>query len=120
MKDRLCRSSLWGRVCLFAVVFAVSQAPVASSALTILSGPSFTKVITSPLAGTLTLTTDVASRVRVSVTDGTETWARDFFDYDTIHSVPLFGFKPARTYTITVTGTSGSTHHSTTVSLTVN
>lgn len=103
MKDLLFRSLHLGRLCLCAVVIAVSGAPAASLAVTILSGPSFTKFINSPLAGSLELTTDVPARVRVSVQDGTNVWQRDFFDYTTNHSVPLFGFKPSRTNQLTVT-----------------
>jgi hypothetical protein len=72
-------------------------------AVTILSGLSFTPAAAAPLAGTLQLTTDVPSRVSVSVNDGIEGWARDFYDYGTNHFVPLFGFKPGRTNNITVT-----------------
>ncbi|MGO8675137.1 MAG: aryl-sulfate sulfotransferase [Limisphaerales bacterium] len=74
-----------------------------AEALTILSGPSFTAASAAPLAGTLNLTTDVPSRVSVFVSDGMENWERDFYDYGTSHYVPLFGFKPARTNSITVT-----------------
>jgi hypothetical protein len=71
--------------------------------LTILSGPSFAAAASAPLAGTLELTTDVPSRVSVSVSDGMGSWERDFYDYGTNHSVPLFGFKPGRTNHVTVT-----------------
>jgi len=74
-----------------------------AKAVTILSGPSFTEATNAPLAGTLQLTTDVPSRVSVSVNDAVETWERDFFDYGTNHSVPLYGFKPGLTNEITVT-----------------
>ena len=74
-----------------------------SEAVIISSGPSFTKATNAPLAGVLQLTTDVPSRVGVSVSDGTETWERNFYDFSTTQSVPLFGFKPGRTNKITVT-----------------
>ncbi|HEY5911011.1 MAG TPA: aryl-sulfate sulfotransferase [Verrucomicrobiae bacterium] len=74
-----------------------------SEAITILSGPSFTRANRAPLAGTLDLTTDVPSRVSVSVSDGGQTWERSFYDYQTTHSVPLFGFKTRRTNNLTVT-----------------
>ena len=72
-------------------------------AITIVSGPGFVKATAAPLAGTLSVATDVPSRVSVSVTDGTETWTRNFFDYSLTHSLPLFGFKPGRDNEITVT-----------------
>jgi len=74
-----------------------------AEAVTILSDPSFTAATAAPLAGTLQLTTDVPSRVSVSVSDGVGSWERDFYDYGTNHCVPLFGFKPGRTNNITVT-----------------
>lgn len=39
----------------------------------------------------------------VSVSDGISTWRRSFFDYSTVHSIPLHGFKFSRTNEITVT-----------------
>jgi hypothetical protein len=76
---------------------------IGSQAITISSGPAFTQAAPAPLAGTLQLTTDVSSRVSVSVSDGMETWKRDFYDYGMTHTVPLFGFKPGRTNNTTVT-----------------
>jgi len=72
-------------------------------AVTILSGPSFTPATNAPLAGTLQLTTDVASRVSVLVSDGMDVWETDFYDFVTTHTVPLYGFKPDETNLIQVT-----------------
>jgi len=74
-----------------------------SPALTITAGPTFDPGSAAPLAGLLQLTTDLPSRVSVSVSDGTNTWQRNFYDYTTAHSMPLLGFKPNRTNSITVT-----------------
>jgi hypothetical protein len=52
-----------------------------TQAVTILSGPTFTPAANAPLAGVLRLTTDVASRVSVLVSDGTNLWERDFYDF---------------------------------------
>ncbi len=87
-------------VAALAVAMAVSPS---SPALTITTGPAFAPAAAAPLAGVLQLTTDVASRVSVSVSDGANTWQRDFYDYGTSHSVPLFGFRAGRTNNITVT-----------------
>jgi len=87
----------------FSLTVAVLGFSFCSHALTILSGLSFTQATNAPLAGTLQLTTDAASRVSVSVKDGYGSWQRNFYDFSTTHSEPLFGFKPARTNTITVT-----------------
>jgi arylsulfate sulfotransferase len=88
------------RLALFVAIASVS---VCSHALTISSGPAFMPASNAPLAGVLTLTTDQPSRVSVSVSDGTNTWARKFYDYRTAHFFPLLGFKPGRTNQITVT-----------------
>lgn len=72
-------------------------------AITILSGPSFTPSPNAPLAGLLSLTTDVKSRVSVQVDDGTNIWEKNFYDYSTSHSLTLLGFKPNRTNEIQVT-----------------
>src|ERR1017187_7915925 len=77
--------------------------PAWSPAITVLSGPSFTPAASAPLAGALQLTTDVESRISVVVSDGTDYWERDFYDFSTTHSVPLLGFKAGRTNQIVVT-----------------
>lgn len=74
-----------------------------SRGITIVSGPSCAKAPNAPLAGLLTLSTDVDSRVSVMVNDGTRIWQRSFHDYRKEHSVPLLGFKPDRTSLIFVT-----------------
>ena len=91
------RGVLW-----FLMAGMLSATP-SSYGVRILSGPTFTMATNAPLAGLLKLTTDANSRVSVSVKDGTNTWQRDFYDYGTTHSIPLLGFKPGRTNTITAT-----------------
>jgi len=86
-----------------AAIFALAASTTPSNAITVTSGPTFASVSTAPLAGTLALTTDVPSRISVSVTDGTNNWQRDFFDYTNNHSQILLGFKPSATNEITVT-----------------
>ena len=84
------------------MAFAFALSPC-SDAGTILSGPTFTPATNAPLAGVLSLTTAVNTRVSVLVSDGTDIWERDFYDFATAHSVPLLGFKPGRTNQILVT-----------------
>ena len=72
-------------------------------ALTVLSGPAFVPATNAPLAGLLQLATDVDSRVSVQVSDGANTWERDFYDFATTHSETLMGFKPGRTNQMVVT-----------------
>lgn len=85
------------------LVAAALVGAMRAQALTITSGPMLVTNTNAPLAAELKLTTDVASRISVSANDGTNSWERNFYDYRTVHSLPLLGFKPARDYTITVT-----------------
>jgi arylsulfate sulfotransferase len=87
----------------FSVAIELLLASPSAHAVTILSGPTFTRATNAPLAGVLQLTTDVPSRLSVSVNDSTNIWERRFYDFATAHSVPLLGFKPGRTHAITVT-----------------
>ena len=74
-----------------------------SRAITVVSVPSFTPATNAPLAGLLQLSTDVNSRVSVTVNDGVTNWTRDFYDFGTTHSEILVGFKPGRANQIQVT-----------------
>ncbi len=87
----------------FAALLLILAATLSSHALTVLPGLSFTPATNAPLAGLMTLATDKASRVSVSMSDGKRTWKKDFSDYATNHSETLLGFKPSRTNEITVT-----------------
>ena len=94
---------LMRHVMAFALTAVFLGGAICSEAVSILSGPTFTKATNAPLAGTLQLTTAQETRISVSVSDGTNSWERRFYDYATAHSVPLFGFKPAHTNIITIT-----------------
>lgn len=83
-----------------AILLAVS---LRAAGVTILSGPAFTPATNAPLAGELQLTTDVKSIVSVLVSNGTNLWQRDFFDYGTNHSETLLGFYPGQTNLMLVT-----------------
>ena len=86
------------------VIFGlILVSPIHSEGLTISSISLLPASSSAPLAAVLKLTTDDNSRVSVSVNDGTETWTRNFYNYDTNHSVPLLGFRPDTTNEITVT-----------------
>src|SRR5690349_6432182 len=88
---------------IFSVIVSTLALPPDSPAVTFLSGPTISPTTNAPLAGTLQLTTDVDSRVGVLVSDGTNVWERDFYDFATTHSIPLLGFEPDRTNLILVT-----------------
>jgi hypothetical protein len=74
-----------------------------AQAITVSTGPTFIPATNAPLAGVLQLTTDVKSRVSVQISDGTNTWQKDFYDFSTTHSETLLGFKPNRTNQIAIT-----------------
>jgi hypothetical protein len=76
---------------------------ICAQGVTFVTDPSFSAASNAPLAGVLQVTTDVDSRVSVSVDDGLGTWQRNFFDYGQTHSITLAGFKANRTNQITVT-----------------
>lgn len=82
---------------------AILMFSLGANAVTIVSGPSFVPSVKAPLAGVLTVSTDIGSRVSVSVNDGTNSWEKDFYDFSTSHSMTLLGFKPGRTNQISVT-----------------
>ncbi|HEX5397501.1 MAG TPA: aryl-sulfate sulfotransferase [Verrucomicrobiae bacterium] len=85
-----------------ATIFVLTAGPYLQ-AVTIVSDPTFTPAANAPLAGVLQLATDVDSRVSVLVSDGTSVWEKDFYDFGTVHSETLLGFKPGRTNLILVT-----------------
>jgi len=87
---------------LCAILITVGSLTPISHALTFVSGPTLVRQSGAPLAAVLRLTTDVDSRISVVTTDGTNSWQRDFYDFATTHSVPLLGFKPARTNQVLV------------------
>src|SRR5262249_44272096 len=96
----------WSVLFLCTAVMVVSPLSRASSGApgpTILSGPTFTPSVNAPLAGTLQVATDVSSRVSVLVSDGTNVWQRDFYDFSTNHSETLIGFHAGQTNLIQVT-----------------
>jgi arylsulfate sulfotransferase len=98
----MAKESIGGKtaaVCLSAVILAICPG---ARAIEIVSGPGFTPAANAPLAGNLQLTTDTGSRICVLVSDGTDFWERNFYDFATNHSVPLAGFKPGRTNLIQV------------------
>jgi arylsulfate sulfotransferase len=91
------------RIELFCLTAALLVLGPLSQAITITSGPVFVPSTNAPLAGLLQLTTDVDSRVRVQVSDGTNNWEKDFFDFGATHAEVLLGFRPNRTNQVVVT-----------------
>jgi arylsulfate sulfotransferase len=57
----------------------------------------------TPLAGVVQLTTDVPSRTRIAVSNGIDSWTREFAEFETEHSVPVLGLKPNSSYSVEVT-----------------
>lgn len=85
------------------LMFWLTALPAQLHAVSITSGPVFIPSTNAPLSGLLQVTTDSPSRISVSVDDGTSVWSRQFYDFGTSHSEPLFGFHPDRTNQINVT-----------------
>jgi arylsulfate sulfotransferase len=89
-----------------AVLFAALGLLVCAStslAVTIVSGPMFAASTNAPLAGLLQISTDVESRVVLSVTNQQGSWSRSFPQFSRVHSIPVAGFKPSQTNLLYVT-----------------
>lgn len=90
-------------VTLFSVIFLSTNLSAANLELAVVSGPEISEVPAVPLARLLEVETNVPSRVHVSVTDGVDSWHRWLGGtFEMIHRLPLLGFKPARTYEVTI------------------
>ncbi|MGH7941884.1 MAG: aryl-sulfate sulfotransferase [Limisphaerales bacterium] len=81
----------------------VSLGCLRAGAIAIVSGPTFTPSTAAPLAGVMHVTTDVNSMVSVWVSNGTNVWQRDFYDYGTNHTETMLGFYPGQTNLMLVT-----------------
>src|ERR1051326_7849093 len=85
------------------LIFGLTLIPFLLHAVAFLPGISVTRSGIAPLAAKLSVSTDVPSRVTVTMTNSSERWIRHFYDYATTHTIPLYGFKPGRTNYLTVT-----------------
>ena len=56
----------------------------------------------TPLAGVVELTTDLPTRITLTISDGSDSWVREFAEFQTEHYLPVLGLKPARSYSIEV------------------
>ena len=67
-------------------------------------GPSLTMNpnAVTPLAGVVELTTDVPARVTLTISDGSDSWVREFAEFQTDHYLPVLGLKPDNSYSIEV------------------
>lgn len=67
----------------------------------------------TPLAGVVSLTTDIPAQVILVVSNGLDVWAVVFPDFQTEHSLPVLGLKPNGSYTvqIRVTGQTGGSQN---------
>src|SRR5512141_640139 len=92
-----------GRVRYFTKVLAMLLlAANGAQALTISSGPTVVQAPNAPLARILSLTTDVQTRVSVTIDDSSRVWTYNFHDFGTNHSIPLYGLSPNRSHSISV------------------
>jgi arylsulfate sulfotransferase len=58
--------------------------------------------LTTPLAGLLTLSTDIPTQVELAITDGHQKRIVKFSQFSKTHSHPVMGFKPDKSYQIQV------------------
>jgi arylsulfate sulfotransferase len=56
----------------------------------------------TPLAGVVELTTDVPTRVTLTISDGSDSRVREFAEFQTDHYLPILGLKPNSAYSIEV------------------
>jgi arylsulfate sulfotransferase len=56
----------------------------------------------TPLAGVVELTTDVSTRVTLTISDGSDSWVREFAEFQTEHYLPILGLKPDNSYSVEV------------------
>ena len=56
----------------------------------------------TPLAGVVQLTTDVPTRVTLTISNGSDSRVREFAEFQTDHYHPILGLKPNSSYTIEV------------------
>lgn len=54
----------------------------------------------TPLAGVVELTTDIPTRITLTVSDGSDSWIREFAGFQTNHYLPILGLKPDSSYSI--------------------
>jgi hypothetical protein len=57
----------------------------------------------TPLAGVVQLTTDVPVRVSIAVSNGIDSWTREFAEFQTEQNIPILGLKPDSSYSVEVT-----------------
>lgn len=59
----------------------------------------------TPLAGVVQLTTDVPSRITINISNGIDSWTREFAAYENQHYLPVLGLKAGNTYSIEIIAT---------------
>jgi arylsulfate sulfotransferase len=88
---------------LFGILILSCSPSLANEEIVVVSGPEIFNVAAVPLARTLELETNLPSRVHVAVTDGEHGWQRWLGgSFETVHRLPLLGFKPGRTYQVAI------------------
>ena len=56
----------------------------------------------TPLAGVVQLTTDIPTRATLTISNGSDSWVREFAEFQTEHYLPILGLKPDTSYSIEV------------------
>jgi arylsulfate sulfotransferase len=58
--------------------------------------------LSTPLAGILSLTTNVPTRILLEISSNKKSWSINFDDYETEHTLTVLGFRPDKLHTIKV------------------
>lgn len=59
----------------------------------------------TPLAGVVEFATDTPTRVTLNISDGVDSWTREFAEYQSQHYLPVLGLKAGNTYSIGIVAT---------------
>lgn len=85
--------------CVFSLCLCISSRD-AVAAIQVVSSPVVAAAPNAPLSGTLSFATDVPTRASFKVEGNNEAWWVDSSQLNTNHSIPLLGFAPDSSYTI--------------------
>ena len=88
----------------YAVLFSGILTSTFAWSIEVTEGPGLTMNPNgvTPLAGVVELTTDVPTRVTLTISDGTDSRVREFAEYRTEHYLPVLGLKPDNSYSLVV------------------
>ncbi len=114
--DHLKTSSLLQNTISYGKSFLIMSIILSSSqatALEIIQSPTLTMNPngTTPLAAIVQFETDIPARVTAHISNGVESWTREFSQYMTQHDIPILGLKPDNAYSVELTATGEDNNH---------